>query len=89
MNPELWTYVYIPDSGRFHLNNGVYVDFIWDNELTYVPIGIDEAGDLIEARVGQLPSELPFELRGRYLTAVQLDVEDVLAHVAEGNCERR
>ncbi len=85
VNPELWTYVYIPDSGRFHLNNGVYVDFIWDNELTYVPVGIDEARDLIEARVGQLPSELPIELRGRYLTAEQLDVEDVLAQVAEGN----
>ncbi|MFJ3474337.1 hypothetical protein ACIPJ1_15450 [Microbacterium maritypicum] len=85
VNPELWTYVYIPDSGRFHLNKGVFVDYVWDNELTYVPIGIDEARDLIEARVGQLPSELPFELRGRYLTAEQLDVEDVLAHVAEGN----
>jgi hypothetical protein len=74
-----------PDSGRFHLNNGVYVEFIWDNELTYVPIVVDEARDLIEARVGQLPSELSLERRRRYLTAEQLDAEEVFAHLAEGN----
>lgn len=85
VNPELCTYVYIPDSGRFHLNKGVFVDYVWDNELTYVPVGIDEARDLIEARVGQLPSEMPFERRTRYLTAEQLDVEDVLAYLAGGN----
>lgn len=60
-------------------------DFIWDNELTYVPVGIDEARGLIEARVGQLPSELSIDRRRRYLTAEQLDVEHVLAHLAEGN----
>lgn len=88
VNPELWTYVYIPDSGRFHLNKGVFVDYVWDNELTYVPVGIDEARGLIEARVGQLPSELPFERRRRYLTAEHLEVEDVLAHLAERNHQR-
>ncbi len=63
----------------------MFVDYVWDNELTYVPMGIDEARGLIEARVGQLSSEMPFERRTRYLTAEQLDVEDVLAHLAEGN----
>lgn len=83
VSPELWTYVYIPDSGRFHLNNGVYVDYIWDNELTYVPIGVDEARDLIEARVGQLPPEMPSGIRRRYLTSEQLDVEETLASVVK------
>lgn len=81
VTPEVRTYVYIPDSGRFHINNGVYVDYVWDNDLTYVAIGIDEARDLIEMQIGLLPPEMPSEQRKRYLTGEQLKVEDVFASV--------
>jgi hypothetical protein len=78
VNPELWTYVYIPDSGRFHLNKGVFVDYVWDGELTYVPIDVQEARDLIAARVGALPPEITSYQRRRYLTDEQLDAEVAL-----------
>jgi hypothetical protein len=81
VDPEVRTYVYIPDSGCFHLNRGVYVDFIWDNDLTYVPIGIEEARVLIASRVGALPPQLTSSQRMRYLTDNPLDVEETLAHV--------
>lgn len=84
VDPELRTYVYIPDSGRFHLNNGVYADFVWDHELTYVPIGVEEAHALIAARVGALPPELPGSQRKRYLTDAPLDAEEALARVERG-----
>lgn len=81
VSSEIRTYVYIPDSGRFHLNHGVYIDFIWDNELTYVPIGVEEAHDLIAARVGALPAKLKGFERDRYLTDQSLDVAEVFAQI--------
>lgn len=81
VDSELRTYVYIPDSGCFHPNNGVYVDFVWDNELTYVPVGAEEARVLIAARVGALPPELTLTQRRRYLTDGHLEVEETLARV--------
>lgn len=81
VNPELWTYVYIPDSGRFHLNKGVFVDYVWDGELTYVPIDVQEARDLIAAKVGALPPAMMSSRRERYLTDEQLGVEETLARV--------
>ncbi len=87
VDPELRTYVFIPDSGRFHLNNGVYADFVWDNELAYVPIGVEEARALIAARVGALPPELPDSQRKRYLTDAPLDVEETLAHFERSSPE--
>lgn len=88
VNPELWTYVYIPDSGRFHLNKGVFVDYVWDGELTYVPIDVQEARGLIAARVGALPPEMTSYQRRRYLTDEQLDAEVALTHVERANRER-
>jgi len=73
--------VYIPDSGRFHFNNGVYVDYAWDGELTDVPIGVQEARDLIAAKVGALPPAMMSSRRKRYLSEEQLDVEETLARV--------
>lgn len=81
VDSELRTYVYIPDSGCFHPNNGVYVDFVWDNELTYVPISVEDALVLISARVGALPSELTVSQRKRYLTDGSVGVEEAFAHV--------
>lgn len=81
VDPELRTYVYIPDSGRFHLNNGVYADFVWDRELTYVPIGVEEAQVLVAARVGALPLELSVSQRKRYLSEGSLAVEETFARV--------
>lgn len=82
VDPELRTFVYVPDSGCFHLNKGVYADFVWDHELTYLPIGVAEARQLIAARVGGLPLDLAPDERHRYLNAEQLDAEDVLAQIA-------
>lgn len=88
VTPEVRAYVYIPDSGRFHLNHGVYVDYIWDQDLTYVPVGVDEARELIEARVGLLPPTMSGARRRRYLTDETLDVEDVLANTEQVHRER-
>ncbi|MFJ6533875.1 hypothetical protein [Microbacterium sp. NPDC091662] len=87
VDSELRTYVYIWDSGRFHPNNGVYVDFVWDNELTYVPIGVEEGRVLIAARVGSLPPELTLTQRRRYLTDGHLGVEETLARVERSSRE--
>lgn len=88
VNPELWTYVYIPDSGRFHLNKGVFVDYVWDGELTYVPIEVQEARDLIAAKVGALRPEMTSSERRRFLTDEQLDVEVALAHIERASRQR-
>lgn len=88
VNPELWTYVYIPDSGRFHLNKGVFVDYVWDGELTYIPIDVQEARDLIAARVGALRREMTSSERRRFLTDEQLDAEVTLAHIERTSRER-
>ncbi|KJL29557.1 hypothetical protein [Microbacterium oxydans] len=88
VNPELWTYVYIPDSGRFHLNKGVFVDYVWDGELTYVPIDVQEARDLIAARVGALPPAITSDQRRRYLSDEQLDTEVAFTHVERASRER-
>lgn len=83
VTPEVLTYVYVPDSGRFHDNQGVYVDYIWDHELTYVPVTTSEARCLIESGVGRLPVDLPREVRERFMAADQIDVDDVFEHVRE------
>lgn len=88
VDPELWTYVYVPDSGRFHFNNGVFVDFVWDNELTYVAIDIEEARDMIANKVGALPPAMTSSQRKRYLTDEQLDAEVALAYI-EGSIGER
>lgn len=85
VDPELRTYVYIPDSERFHLNNGVYADFVWDHDLTYVPIGIGEARELISAHVGALPPELTSDQRTRYLTENAFGVEETFTQVERTN----
>jgi hypothetical protein len=83
VDSERRTCVYIPDSGCFHPNNGVYVDFVWDNERTYVPISVKDARVLIAARVGALPSELTASQRKRYLTDGSLGVDEALAHAEQ------
>lgn len=81
VTPEVSTYVYIPDSGRFHLNDGVYTDYVWDRENAYSAVSVAEARGLIESAVGRLPSDLPGELRAQLLTDEQIAVDDVFRHV--------
>lgn len=50
-------YVYVPNTGRFHLNRALAHDFYVDNELTYQPINPEHAHELIAAGVGRLDAQ--------------------------------
>ncbi|WP_020385730.1 hypothetical protein [Kribbella catacumbae] len=55
IDEDIWTYV--PNTGRFHRNDGLRHDFFMLNELEYAEIGLSEARRLIAAGVGTVTGE--------------------------------
>ena len=49
---RIWTYV--QNTGRFHLNRGVYIDFHVEHTATYAPITAEQAKQAIREGVGTL-----------------------------------
>lgn len=49
---RIWTY--LQNTGKFHLNRGLYRDFYFEHANTYTPIRADEALQSIHEGVGRL-----------------------------------
>ena len=73
-------YSYVPETGRFHLNDGLGDDFFTGGGLTYTPVGVSEARTLIERQVGSVAAPDRRDLLAHFRAdSSPLDVEAVLA----------
>lgn len=73
-------YSYVPETGRFHLNDGLGDDFFTGGGLTYTSIGVTEAKALIERRVGSVAAPDRRDLLAHFRADPSpLDVDTVLA----------
>jgi hypothetical protein len=73
-------YSYVPETGRFHLNDGLGDDFVTGGGLTYTPIGVTEARRLIERRVGSVAAPERRDLLDHFRADPSpLDVDAVFA----------
>lgn len=52
---RFWSY--LPNTGQFHHNPGLYEDYFFDQDFTYEPISSGAARRMIEERVGERPSD--------------------------------
>lgn len=74
---RIWTYV--QNTGKFHLNQGLYRDFYFEHANTYAPISADDALQQIRSGIGKLDEQTVGHLVERFKQdpAAQT-VEDVL-----------
>lgn len=71
-------FCYLPASGRFHFNRGLTADWLWDRELEYQPITVDQVRTLVtEGRVGTLEQEFQSDALAHLRAAPSLTDEEV------------
>lgn len=74
---RLWTFV--QNTGMFHLNQGVYLDFYFEHENSYEPITAEAARQIIQEGVGRVDPEVwAFQIHRYRDDADARTVEDVL-----------
>lgn len=61
---RIWTYVH--NTGKFHLNQGLYRDFYFDHANTYTPISADAALQHIGEGIGKLDARTVGHLVKRF-----------------------
>lgn len=74
---RIWSYV--PNTGKFHLNQGLYLDFFFEHKNTYEPITVAAAQQAIRDDIGKLDGRTLSHLIDRFQTDPSArTVEDVL-----------
>lgn len=74
---RIWTYM--QNTGKFHLNQGLYRDFYFEHANTYAPISVDTALEQIAEGVGKLDTRTLGHLVKRFeADPAARTIEDVL-----------
>lgn len=80
---RVWSYVH--NTGMFHLNYGLFLDFTIEQENTYEPVDVMTAKAVIRAGLGTLNLRThAFLIRRFQADPTAKPVADVLAHAAVG-----
>lgn len=79
VDDELRVWSYVSNTGKFHLNRGLFLDFHWDQDNEYVLINIDAAFLAIREGLGTIdPAVNEFLVKRFQEDAAGRSVDEVL-----------
>ncbi|NIG66773.1 MULTISPECIES: hypothetical protein [unclassified Microbacterium] len=79
-------YTYVQNSGRFHLNPGIYNDFYFEHKMTYEPLDEAAAEEAILSGLGLLDERTVSHIIGRYHRDPDaISPETVFVHALESS----
>lgn len=81
VDDELRVWSYVNNTGRFHLNHGLFLDFHWDQGNEYVLIDVDAALLAIREGLGTLDARVnEFLVKRFFEDSTARSIDDVLQH---------